>query len=184
MTTFIVAVVAVVITLLIAIPVTCKVAVDKKVREDAEIVGTAQDKARSIIDEALKAAETKKREALLEVKEESLRTKNELEKETKERRTELQRYEKRVLSKEESVDKKADAVEKREAECAARINELQKKEKHTHYVVCKNCRKKVDLPECPLRELEKNISNSTGFKITSHNLELEGYCNKCKNDQG
>lgn len=60
----------------------------------------------------------------------------------------------------------------------------QKKEKHTHYVVCKNCRKKVDLPECPLRELEKNISNSTGFKITSHNLELEGYCNKCKNDQG
>ena len=122
-------IVAVVVTLLIAVPVTCKVAVDKKVRKDAEIVGTAEDKARNILDEALKAAETKKRETLLEVKEESLRTKNELERETKERRNELQRYEKRVLSKEESVDKKADAVEKREAECTAKVAELQKREK-------------------------------------------------------
>ena len=117
------------VALLIAVPVTCKVAVNNKAQKDAEIVGTAEDRARSIIDEALKAAETKKREALLEVKEESLRTKNELEKETKERRNELQKYERRVLSKEESVDKKADVVEKREAECTAKIAELQKREK-------------------------------------------------------
>ena len=127
--TIIVAIVAVVVALLIAVPVTCKVAVNNKTQMDAEIVGTAEDRARSIIDEALKAAETKKREALLEVKEESLRTKNELEKETKERRNELQKYERRVLSKEESVDKKADVVEKREAECTAKIAELQKREK-------------------------------------------------------
>ena len=127
--TIIVAIVAVVVALLIAVPVTCKVAVNNKTQKDAEIVGTAEDRARSIIDEALKAAETKKREALLEVKEESLRTKNELEKETKERRNELQKYERRVLSKEESVDKKADVVEKREAECTAKIAELQKREK-------------------------------------------------------
>ena len=128
-TTIIVAIVAVVVALLIAVPVTCKVAVAKKMQADAEVIGTAEEKARSIIDEALKTAETKKREALLEVKEESLRTKNELEKETKERRNELQKYEKRVLSKEESVDKKAEAVEKREAECTVRLAELQKKEK-------------------------------------------------------
>ena len=128
-TSVFVAIVAVVVALLIAVPVTCKVAVNNKAQKDAEIVGTAEDRARSIIDEALKAAETKKREALLEVKEESLRTKNELEKETKERRSELQKYERRVLSKEESVDKKADAVEKREAECTAKVAELQKREK-------------------------------------------------------
>ena len=128
-TTIIVAIVAVVVALLIAVPVTCKVAEAKKTQADAEVIGTAEEKARSIIDEALKTAETKKREALLEVKEESLRTKNELEKETKERRNELQKYEKRVLSKEESVDKKAEAVEKREAECTVRLAELQKKEK-------------------------------------------------------
>ena len=118
MTTIIVAVVAVVATLLIAVPITSKVSVDNKVKKDAETIGSAEEKARGIIDEALKAAETKKRETLLEVKEESLRTKNE-----------LQKYEKRVLSKEETVDKKAEAVEKREAECTARFAELQKKEK-------------------------------------------------------
>jgi ribonuclease Y len=127
--TIIVAIVAVAVALLIAVPLTCKVAVNNKAKKDAEVVGTAEDRARSIIDEALKTAETKKREALLEVKEESLRTKNELEKETKERRFELQKYERRVLSKEESVDKKADAVEKREAECTAKVAELQKREK-------------------------------------------------------
>ena len=127
--TIIVAIVAVAVALLIAVPLTCKVAVNNKAKKDAEVVGTAEDRARSITDEALKTAETKKREALLEVKEESLRTKNELEKETKERRSELQKYERRVLSKEESVDKKADAVEKREAECTAKVAELQKREK-------------------------------------------------------
>lgn len=127
--TIIVAIVAVAVALLIAVPLTCKVAVNNKAKKDAEVVGTAEDRARSIIDEALKTAETKKREALLEVKEESLRTKNELEKETKERRSELQKYERRVLSKGESVDKKADAVEKREAECTAKVAELQKREK-------------------------------------------------------
>ena len=127
--TIIVAIVAVAVALLIAVPLTCKVAVNNKAKKDAEVVGTAEDRARSIIDEALKTAETKKREALLEVKEESFRTKNELEKETKERRSELQKYERRVLSKEESVDKKADAVEKREAECTAKVAELQKREK-------------------------------------------------------
>ena len=127
--TIIVAIVAVAVALLIAVPLTCKLAVENKAKKDAEVVGTAEDRARSIIDEALKTAETKKREALLEVKEESLRTKNELEKETKERRSELQKYERRVLSKEESVDKKADAVEKREAECTAKVAELQKREK-------------------------------------------------------
>lgn len=96
----------------------------KKVYESK--IGSADTRAREIIDEALKTAETKKREALLEAKEESLKTKNELEKETKERRSELQRYEKRVLSKEEAVEKKADMLEKRENSLAGREEQLEK----------------------------------------------------------
>ena len=84
-------------------------------------------KAREIIDEALKTAETKKREALLEAKEESLKTKNELDKETKERRAELQRYERRVLSKEENLDKKTENLERREAGLASREEALNKR---------------------------------------------------------
>ncbi|WP_024293521.1 ribonuclease Y [Lacrimispora indolis] len=90
-------------------------------------IGTAEEKSREIIDEALKTAETKKREALLEAKEESLKTKNELEKETRERRAELQRYERRVLNKEENLDKKSEAMEKREAGLAAREDALNKR---------------------------------------------------------
>lgn len=74
----------------------------------------------------MKTAETKKREGLLEVKEEALRNKNELEKESKERRNELQKYEKRVLSKEEAVDRKADSLERRENQLASREDRLNK----------------------------------------------------------
>ena len=122
-------IVAVVVTVLIAVPVAGKSAVAKKVQQDAEKVGTAEEKARSIIDEALKTAETKKREALLEAKEENLKVKNEQDREYRERRAELQKYEKRVLSKEESVDRKADVLERRENDLTAKEAELKKKEK-------------------------------------------------------
>ncbi|WP_440321705.1 ribonuclease Y [Laedolimicola sp.] len=89
-------------------------------------VGNAEEKAREIIDDALKVAERSKREALLEAKEESLKTKNELDKETKERRAELQRYERRVLAKEEALDKKSDALERRELSYAAKEEKLAK----------------------------------------------------------
>ena len=91
-------------------------------------IGNAESKAREIIDDAVKTAEAKKKESLLEIKEESIKNKNELEKETKERRNELQRYEKRVLSKEEALDKKADAIEKREAGFTAKEEQLRQRE--------------------------------------------------------
>ncbi len=75
-------------------------------------LGSAEERSRAIIDDAVKTAEAKKRESLIEVKEESLKAKNELEKETRERRNELQKYERRVLQKEEDVDRKNEAVEK------------------------------------------------------------------------
>ena len=119
--------IAVLVTLIIAVPVTAVVAISYRKKVVETKIGNADEKARQIVDDALKVAETKKREALLEVKEESLKTKNELERETKERRAELQRYEKRVLSKEEVVDKKADAIERRETGLAAKEEEIKKR---------------------------------------------------------
>ena len=183
--TIIVAIVAVVVALLIAVPVTCKVAVNNKAQKDAEVVGTAEDRARSIIDEALKTAETKKREALLEVKEESLRTKNELEKETKERRSELQKYERRVLSKEESVDKKADAVEKREAECTAKIAELQKREKKVDELEQKGVQELERISgltsDQAKDELLKSVEDDVKVDVARLYKELE---NRAKEDAG
>ena len=114
----IVAVVCIVVTALVTSAVR-KNTIEKK-------VGNAEEKAREIIDDALKVAERSKREALLEAKEESLKTKNELEKETKERRAELQRYERRVLAKEETLDKKSDALERREQSYAVKEEKLAK----------------------------------------------------------
>ena len=120
-------IIAVVVTLIVAIPLTYAVAVSYRKKVAEVKIGNAEDKAREIIDEAVKTAETKKREALLEVKEESIKTRNELEKEIKERRAEVQRTERRVLSKEESLDKKLEVIEKREASYTAKEEELKKK---------------------------------------------------------
>ena len=132
----IVTIVAVVIAILVAVPLAGKAAVAKKIREDSETVGSAEEKARAIIDDAIKSAESHKREALLDAKEESIRLKNEHEKlkaehekENREQRAELQKYEKRVLSKEESVDKKAESLERRENQLNTKETELKKKEK-------------------------------------------------------
>ena len=127
-TTVIAVLIAVAAALVIAIPVTSKVAVDRRVREDQAKIGSAEEKARQIIDDALKSAETMKREALLEAKEEALKIKNESEREAKERRAEVARLEKRVMQKEETADKKLEALERREASAAQKDEELRKKQ--------------------------------------------------------
>ena len=122
-------VIAVAAVLVIAAAIISHFVTMSNMRKNAESkIGNAESKAREIIDDAVKTAEAKKKESLLEIKEESIRTKNELEKETKERRAELQRYEKRVLSKEESLDKKSDAIERREAAYTAKEEQLRQRE--------------------------------------------------------
>ena len=121
--------IAVTVVLVIAGVIISHFVTVSNLRKNAESkIGNAESKAREIIDDAVKTAEAKKKESLLEIKEESIKNKNELEKETKERRAELQRYEKRVLSKEETLDKKADAIEKREAGFAAKEEQLRQRE--------------------------------------------------------
>ncbi len=120
-------IIAVIATIVIVAPITWGLATAYRKKTYESKIGSAEEKSREIIDEALKTAETKKREALLEAKEESIRTKNELDKETKERRAELQRYERRVLNKEENLDKKSETLERREASLTAREENLSRK---------------------------------------------------------
>ena len=138
----------------------------KKTYEDK--IGSAEVKSREIIEEALKTAETKKREALLEAKEESLKTKNELDKEVKERRAELQRYEKRVLVKEENIDKKQETLEKKE------ISLLTKEEK-----LSERAKEVESLYEQGMSELE-NISGLTSDQ--ARQLLLESVEDDIKHD--
>ncbi|MCD8151743.1 MAG: ribonuclease Y [Clostridiales bacterium] len=116
------AVVAVVITFII----TYAAANARFKKNTEEKIGSAEERARSIIDEAVKSAETKKREASLEIKEESIRTKNELDKEIKDRRAEIQRNERRIEQKEANLDKKLEAAERREQSFAAKEEDIKR----------------------------------------------------------
>ena len=135
----IIAIVVLLVGIIATALITKNVAITNYKKSEEVKVGNAEEKARGIIDDALKTAETKKREALLEAKEEAIKTKNEIERESKERRAELQRYEKRVLSKEETLDKKSDALEKKEV----KLNLISRKKNLTNLkkVICMNLRK-------------------------------------------
>ena len=77
-------------------------------------ISSAEEEARRIINEAIKASEGKKREALLEAKEEILHSRTEYEKEEKSRRADLQKQERRLQQKEENLDRKTENIEKKE----------------------------------------------------------------------
>ena len=155
----IVAIVVVVVLIVAAALISWKSAINYHIKVGEAKVGSAEEKAREIIDDALKTAETKKREALLEAKEENLKAKNDLEKETKERRAEIQRYEKRVLGKEETLDKKLDALEKRESKLNSREANFEKEKE-----------KVAELRQSHLRELEK-ISGLTSEQAKEYLLK-------------
>ena len=162
MSPMVIKIVAVVI-LLVAIVVTAlltkTISIKRYQESENQKLNNAEDKARQIIDEAVKTAETKKREALLEAKEETIKNKNEIERESKERRAEIQRYEKRVLSKEEALDKKSEALEKKESKLNAKDADLDRLKKELETI--KNSH---------LRELEK-ISGLTSEQAKEYLLK-------------
>lgn len=122
----IVFIIALVATFAVAAVLGAVIATAIRKKNDTKKIGDAQTRAQEIINNALKNAEEKKREGLLEVKEESIKAKNELDREIKERRAEAQRFERRVQQKEESVDKKLESLEKRENALTAKEEDLNK----------------------------------------------------------
>ncbi len=99
---------------------------NKKAKDDKEKIANAEEEALRIINDAIKSAESKKREATLEAKEEILRSRKEYEKEEKERRADLQKQERRLQRKEENIDRKTDAIEKKEEALAQKHAALDK----------------------------------------------------------
>ena len=91
----------------------------KKVAERE--ISSAEDEAKRIINEAIKSAESKKREALVEAKEEIHKSRSEFEREEKLRRAEVQKQERRLQQKEETLDRKTDALEKKNETLSSKI---------------------------------------------------------------
>ena len=156
----IIIVIAVVATLVLAVPVTAVVTSNVQKKAAKSKVGNAEEQAREIIDEALKVAEEKKREGLLEIKEESIKTKNELDKEIKERRAEIQRNERRIQQKEENIDRKTESIEKKEASLSAKEESLNKQKEQI-----------AKLNEERVQELER-ISGLTSDQAKDYLLKI------------
>ena len=87
-------------------------------------IGSAEAEATRIINEAIRGGESRKKELLLEAKDEIHKSRTEHEKEVKERRAELSKQERRLQQKEESLDKKTDAFERKEEDLARRVAEV------------------------------------------------------------
>ena len=144
----------------------------KKVAE-AEI-GSAELQAKKILEDGIKAAETKKKEALLEAKEEILQTKNEFELELKERRNELTRQERRVASKEEALDRKTESLEKKDETLQKKIKETEElneqieKLKEEQYETLQKIAGTTaeEAKQMLLSSLENEIKHEQAMKIT------------------
>ena len=170
-----------VLLVVVAFFVAYKIGYNARSKADEGKIGNAEQKAREIIDDALKTAETKKRESLLEIKEESIKTKNELEKETKERRAELSRNERRLQQKEENVDKKLEQIERREQSLASREDSLAKKKEEINKLNEQRVRElerisgltSEQAKEYLLKVVEEEVKHETALKIKEMDMRVK-----------
>ncbi len=121
------AVVAVAIAVIVYI-MASKAGYEKRKKEAEAMVGGAENEASKIIDEAKKVAESKKREILLEAKEENHKLRLEFDKEIKERRGEITRQERTIQQKEENLDKKSEAIEAKDEKLNKKLKSLEERE--------------------------------------------------------
>ncbi len=151
----------------------------KKVAE--KIIGNAEKESTRIINEALKTAESKNREMLLEAKEEIHRSRTEFEKETKESRADLQKQERRLQQKEESLEKKLAAHEKREEELNQRLQKVAETQEEVNQI--KRGQLEVlerisglsqeDAKAYLLKNIESEIRHETAMKIKEAESQLK-----------
>jgi len=144
-------------------------------------IGSAEAEATRIINEAIRSGESRKKEMLLEAKDEIHKSRTEHEKDIKERRNELTKQERRLQQKEESLDKKAENLEKKEEEMARRLEEVAKLKEETESV------KKAHLATLEqisgltqeqakqflLKSVEEEVRHDTAMKIKEIEQELK-----------
>ncbi len=129
-------------------------------KADGNIIGSADDQAKKILSDAMNAAEAKKKEALIEAKDEIHRLRTESENELKERRREVQRQENRFQQKEEALDKKLDNLEKKEEQIQKKLKDVEEKAAEAEQI------KKSQM------DLLERISGFTAAQARDHLLQM------------
>ncbi|MFH1783993.1 MAG: ribonuclease Y [bacterium] len=134
-------------------------------------IGSAESAAKKILAEASREAQTKKKEGVLEVKEEMHKSRVEFDKETRERRQELQRLEKRLIQKEENLDHKVDILDKKEREIVNKERSLGSRDKALKEEEQKLTRNAEEQKK--ILERMANMSSAEAKKILMTQMEEE-----------
>ncbi len=144
-------------------------------------IGSAEEEAKRILNEAMKNAEARKKETILEAKDEIHQLRTEADKEIKERRSEVQRQERRLTQKEESLDKKLDNYEKKEEKLNQRMKEIEEKEKEIEdlKIAQRDMLKKISgftveqAKEELLKEVEGELIHDKAVMVKSYEQQIK-----------
>ncbi len=149
-------------------------------------IGSAETEATRIINEAIKAGETKKREAVLEAKDEIHRARTEADREIKDRRSETQKLERRLAQKEESLDRKSDALDQKNEELAKKIAQAQRTQeevdrlKDEQIVVLERVSglTRDEAKDYLVSSIEREAEHDAAVKLREINQKLKDDCDK------
>ena len=144
-------------------------------------IGSAEQEATRIINEAIRSGESRKKEMLLEAKDEIHKSRTEHDKEVKERRAELSKQERRLQQKEESLDKKTDAFERKEEEMSRRVAEVAQLKteaeeiKHQHLLTLEKLSglTQEQAKQYLLESVEAEVRHETAVKIKEIEQQLK-----------
>ena len=153
-------------------------------------LGSAEEEAKRIVNDAIKAAEQKRKETIIEAKDEAFKLKSDADKEIKDRRAEVSRQERRMDQKEEALDKRTSALERKEEELKrrsetveARLDELEQlKLRQTEKLETIAAMSKEDARAVLLKQVDDELTHEKAMKISAYQANMKDECDQIARD--
>ena len=147
-------------------------------------IGSAEDEAKRIVNDAIKAAEQKRKETIIEAKDEAFKLKSDADKEIKDRRAEITRQERRIDQKEEALDKRTAQMERKEEDLKrrsetveARLDELEQlKLRQTEKLETIAAMSKEDARAVLLKQIDDELTHEKAMKISAYQANMKDEC--------
>ena len=147
-------------------------------------IGSAEDEAKRIVNDAIKAAEQKRKETIIEAKDEAFKLKSDADKEIKDRRAEITRQERRIDQKEEALDKRTTQMERKEEDLKrrtetveARLDEVEQlKLRQTEKLETIAAMSKEDARAVLLKQVDDELTHEKAMKISAYQANMKDEC--------
>ena len=147
-------------------------------------IGSAEEEAKRIVNDAIKTAEQKRKETIIEAKDEAFKLKSDADKEIKDRRAEITRQERRIDQKEEALDKRTAQMERKEEDLKrrsetveARLDELEQlKLRQTEKLETIAAMSKEDARAVLLKQVDDELTHEKAMKISAYQANMKDEC--------